>query len=118
MRATIYSDGAKLIYLKRDELLRNLESLAQELAREIPEVDALYLFGSLARGEQRGLSDVDLLAVVSVPLNRSNFWKVYERVFNFMADRLQLEFDLIVVEKNKAEETLRRLGTYLLISKT
>ncbi len=60
----------------------------------------------------------DLLVVVRVRLDRSNFWKVYREIFNFVADRLKMDFDLVVVEESKKEETLRRLGVYLLISKT
>ncbi len=60
----------------------------------------------------------DLLVVVREKLDRSNFWKVYREIFNFVADRLKMDFDLVVVEESKKEETLRRLGAYLLISKT
>ncbi len=60
----------------------------------------------------------DLLVVVREKLDSSNFWRVYREIFNFVADRLKMDFDLVVVEESKKEETLRRLGAYLLISKT
>lgn len=118
MRATIYSNGAKLIYLKRDEVKKALENIAKEITEKFSEVEAVYLFGSFARGEERGFSDMDLLIVVKTPLNRSNFWTVYEKFFSFLADRLELAFDLLVVEKEREEETLKKLGPHLLISKT
>jgi predicted nucleotidyltransferase len=46
----------------RDALLRALTSLAARLAEDL-QAEAVYLFGSLARGEQHEGSDIDLLVV-------------------------------------------------------
>ncbi len=118
MRAIISCNGARLIYIRKDELLSFLKNLAEKMKSELENVSEVYLFGSLAKGEERGLSDVDLLVVVREKLDSSNFWRVYREIFNFVADRLKMDFDLVVVEESKKEETLRRLGAYLLISKT
>ncbi len=118
MRAIVSSNGAKLIYIKRSEVLDFLSTLAEEMKGKLGDIEEIYLFGSLARGEERGLSDVDLLVVIKGEINRSNFWSIYREIFNFIADRLPLDFDLIVVEKSRKGELLKKLGSYLLISKT
>ena len=43
-----------------------IQSAAKHLARQFPEIQAIWLFGSYARGEQRRTSDVDL-AVMTTP---------------------------------------------------
>ena len=50
----------------RDALLLELKEFATRLAAELG-VEAIYLFGSLARGEQHEGSDIDLLVVVRYP---------------------------------------------------
>ena len=53
----------------REALLRELTELSAQLVADLG-VEAVYLFGSLARGEQHEGSDIDLLVVADYP-NRS-----------------------------------------------
>lgn len=50
----------------RDTYLRELRALAARLRRELA-VEAVYVFGSFARGEEHEGSDIDLLVVGDVP---------------------------------------------------
>jgi predicted nucleotidyltransferase len=50
----------------RDALLHELSAFAARLGAELG-VEAVYLFGSLARGEQHEGSDIDLLVVARFP---------------------------------------------------
>ena len=50
----------------REALLRELKALSARLVTDLG-VDAVYLFGSLARGEQHEGSDIDLLVVADYP---------------------------------------------------
>jgi predicted nucleotidyltransferase len=56
----------------REALLRELRALAGRLRAELG-VEAVYLFGSLARGSQHEGSDIDLLVVGRYP-GRSLEW--------------------------------------------
>ena len=47
------------------EIEYDLAQLAENLAKELPEIDALYLFGSRARGTKSTRSDADVLVVSS-----------------------------------------------------
>jgi predicted nucleotidyltransferase len=50
----------------REAILRELGTFAVRLAAEL-DVEAVYLFGSLARGDQHEGSDIDLLVVARYP---------------------------------------------------
>lgn len=50
----------------REALLRELRALAVRLVADLG-AEAVYLFGSLARGEQHEGSDIDLLVVADYP---------------------------------------------------
>ena len=52
-------DSVKVISLERDKLLTRLEQTARKIITERREVKEVRLFGSLARGDQVGMSDVD-----------------------------------------------------------
>jgi len=58
------SASVKIISIDRDELLARLKAIAARLCTEHPEVRAVRVFGSLARGDQVGTSDVDVLIVL------------------------------------------------------
>lgn len=58
------SGSVKIISLNRDELLAVLRAIAGQLCAEQPEVESVRLFGSTARGDQVGTSDVDVLIVL------------------------------------------------------
>ena len=53
----------------REALLHALKALAGELVADLG-AEAVYLYGSLARGEQHEGSDIDLLVITDYP-NRS-----------------------------------------------
>jgi hypothetical protein len=50
----------------REEILRRLVELAERLRRELA-VEAVYVFGSFARGDEHEGSDIDLLVVGDLP---------------------------------------------------
>lgn len=64
MLRTRSSASVKIISIDRDELLTKLRAIAARLLAEHPEVSAVRLFGSLARGDQVGTSDADVLIVL------------------------------------------------------
>ena len=61
MRQVISSGSVKAISLNREGILRRLKAVAEEASRVFPSIVEIRLFGSLAKGEETGLSDADLL---------------------------------------------------------
>ena len=56
--------SVKVISLNRDRLLTELRRIAGNIHADHPEVAEVRLFGSLARGDHTGTSDVDLLILL------------------------------------------------------
>jgi predicted nucleotidyltransferase len=57
-------DSVEIISLDRDEVLTALRDVARRIRGQHPEVVEVRVFGSLARGDQVGTSDVDVLIVI------------------------------------------------------
>lgn len=64
MQPETSSGSVKTISLDRGEVISRLENMALRLIAEKPEVAEVRLFGSLARGDQTGTSDADVLVVL------------------------------------------------------
>ncbi len=64
MRHVKCSDSAKVIYLDKEAVFKALKAVSEELREKLPYLKEVMLFGSLAKGEEHGLSDVDLLVIV------------------------------------------------------
>ena len=74
------SSSVRVISLNRDDLLARLRKIAARLRTEHPEVIEVRLFGSLARGDQTGTSDVDVLIV----LDQSGEQDPHRRILTFL----------------------------------
>ena len=64
MRLVQSCDSVTIISLQRDEILAQLRSAAQAIRAQHPEVESIRFFGSLARREETGTSDADVLIVI------------------------------------------------------
>jgi len=61
MRQIISSGSVKALSLNREGILRRLKAEGEEASRVFPSIVEVRLFDSLAKGEETGLSDADLL---------------------------------------------------------
>lgn len=59
------STSVKVFWLDRPRLMDRLNRVARTLGDRHPEIESIYLFGSMARGDAVPGSDTDLLIVVS-----------------------------------------------------
>jgi predicted nucleotidyltransferase len=57
-------DSVEIISLDRNKVLEALRGVARRIRIQHPEVVDVRMFGSLARGDQVGTSDVDVLIVL------------------------------------------------------
>ncbi|MHA1524562.1 MAG: nucleotidyltransferase domain-containing protein [Alphaproteobacteria bacterium] len=71
-----------------------MATLAENLAREIPEISELYLFGSRARGTTSSRSDADVLVVADSYIKPLELRKFSEENCNAL--------DLFIVDEGKA----------------
>ena len=80
----------------RQDILSSLKKLKQEVTNEYS-VKTIGVFGSVARNEQTGKSDIDLLVEFSKPVGFVTFM----RLENFLSERLGKQVDLVTSDSLK-----------------
>jgi predicted nucleotidyltransferase len=80
----------------RQDILASLKKLKGEVAREYS-VKTIGVFGSVARDEQTGTSDIDLLVEFSKPVGFVTFM----RLEHFLSEQLGNQVDLVTSESLK-----------------
>jgi len=80
----------------RQDILSSLKKLKEEVAREYS-VKTIGVFGSVARDEQTGKSDIDLLVEFSKPVG----FVTFIRLENFLSERLGKQVDLVTTDSLK-----------------
>ena len=103
-------DSVKIISLNRAELLAQLRAIATRIRREHPAIEDIRVFGSLARGDATGTSDVDVLILLrhsseSDPMRRIRAFLPY-----FDLDR---GADLLVYTRAEFEQQLASPNPFL-----
>jgi predicted nucleotidyltransferase len=103
-------DSVKIISLDRDALFTQLRAIAARIRREHREVQDIRVFGSCARGDATGVSDVDVLILLrhspqSDPLQRIRAFLPY-----FDLDR---GVDLLVYTRAELEHQLALQNRFL-----
>jgi predicted nucleotidyltransferase len=102
MRQIISSGSAKGIYLKRNEILKKLKEVSKIAIKIFTEIKDIRIFGSFAKGEETGLSDIDIL-IISDYKNREHL-KVSMKYFNFFQDNIPIGIDLLVAKPDELEK--------------
>jgi hypothetical protein len=80
----------------RQDILTSLKKLKGEVAKEYS-VKTIGVFGSVARDEQTGTSDIDLLVEFSKPVGFVTFM----RLEHFLSERLGNQVDLVTSDSLK-----------------
>jgi predicted nucleotidyltransferase len=93
----------KIISLDRDSLLAELRQIANTIRSEHPEVAEIRLFGSLARGDYTGSSDVDVLILLDHTVEKDPL----KRILTFLPYfKLNRGSDLLVYTLDELNERL------------
>jgi len=91
----------KGFYLDRDRLLKRLKEIALEASEVFPQVEEIRIFGSIARCDHTGLSDLDIFILTDDP--EQNPIERLKPYFIFFSERLDLSLDVIVATKDEIE---------------
>lgn len=103
MQQTQSSNSVRIISLDRDKLLARLKQIAARIHTEHPEVAEVRVFGSVARGDHTGTSDVDVLII----LNDTSEMDPHRRILMFLPYfDLTLGTDLLVFTRAELERRL------------
>lgn len=100
------SDSVKIISIDRQELMKALTRIAGKIRTDHPEVDSVRLFGSIARGDAVGTSDVDVLIVLGPQAPEQELLDWIHQFYSYFD--LPLGVDLLVYPE---AELTRRLQT-------
>ena len=115
MRRIVSSGSVKAIYIDKKETMEQLHKVARDALREFPEIEEIRLFGSLARNEETGLSDVDILIIAETdienPIERA---KPY---FFYFSEMLPIALDLIVATREEQETVKEIIGENIILAK-
>lgn len=97
------SGSVKIISINRDKLVTRLVEISQKICCAHPEVHSIHLFGSLARADHVGTSDVDVLIVLFEPVDAGppDLIGKYYPYFD-----LPISTDLIVIDQPTVEKRL------------
>jgi predicted nucleotidyltransferase len=98
------SNSVKIISLDPNRLLKQVRDAVGQIRANHPEVAEVRLFGSLARGDATGVSDVDLLIVLSDTDEKDPHRRILTYLPYFALDR---GVDLLVLTQGEID---RRLG--------
>lgn len=100
--------SAKAIWLDREEVLSRLRDVAKRAREKFPEIIDVRIFGSFAKGEELGTSDIDILIIANEgqpnPVDRI---KPY---FYFFSENLGIALDLLVLDVEEARNFEDRFG--------
>ncbi len=100
MRQKISSGSVTGYCLSREAVLKKLEDVSRQALCRFPEIIEVRLIGSLARGDQTGLSDIDIFIFTE----RKDVSNPVERVrpyFNFFAEKMEIGTDVMVAVRGE-----------------
>ncbi len=93
--------SARFFRLDREKIQENIRAYARQLAED-PEVLAVVLFGSLARGEATAMSDADVLILL-----RDSLRPFHERMPDFLRSGVGISLDVFPYTLSEAAQAVR-----------
>ncbi|CUS97453.1 nucleotidyltransferase domain-containing protein [Candidatus Kryptobacter tengchongensis] len=116
MRQVISSGSVKGFYLKREEILKTVEEISKTAMDLFPEIDEIRIFGSFAKKQETGLSDIDIFVLLS-DTGSENPIERCKKYFYFFADNLDIAVDVIVAGENEIESFRNLINESILVVK-
>ena len=116
MRRIVSSGSAKGIFLETKTLSKRIREAATEALQRFPEIDQVRLFGSLSRGDENGLSDVDLIVVLAASSPKPDPLETVKPYFCFFSNRLDIAVDVLATDLERLESTSTLLGSSVLVA--
>jgi len=117
MRQIVSSGSVRAIYLNREEVINRLKEVSDEALKTFPVIKEIRLFGSIAKGEESGLSDVDIFVLLSESKERNPFERL-KPYFSFFSDKIEIAVDMIVATVDEKENFMEILKGSILLCKS
>lgn len=97
MRQIESFNSVKVFYFNREEVIQKLKEILRSLKQNYISIKKVYLFGSMARNEHTGLSDIDLLIVSEEELDHQTKKEFYFELL----DHLTISVDVFFLTKKE-----------------
>jgi predicted nucleotidyltransferase len=98
----------RIRYLDRETVRKALDDLVKVLAEEHPELEAVILLGSFARGDAVPASDVDLLLILA-----DSELPFHHRIPAFLPSRFPVSVDVFPYTRQEIEKMLREGNPFI-----
>jgi predicted nucleotidyltransferase len=98
----------KITYPDREAIKKALHELVKDLVESHPELEAVILFGSFARGDSVPASDVDLLLILA-----QSERPFHERIPKFLPSRFPVGVEVFPYTREEMEGMLREGNFFL-----
>jgi predicted nucleotidyltransferase len=95
-QARFRASGMDMIKDRKDTTKQDLETIVDCVLKNVAGVEAIYLFGSLAKGTENAESDYDVVAFVSK--HPESDIKTISNVRYYLLDKLSRPLDFIIIE--------------------
>lgn len=102
------SASVKIFWLDSRKTIEELTAAVRQMNAERPEIEEVWLFGSLARGEATPGSDADLLVILS-----SSAEHFLDRIPRYLLTGLSLGVDVFPYTRAEFERTLAQGNLFL-----
>ncbi|MGA1844000.1 MAG: nucleotidyltransferase domain-containing protein [bacterium] len=101
--------SVKFISIHREALLEALQKTAESVRIKYPEVLDIRLFGSIAKKEQVGTSDVDILIILNKTTDAP-----YKRILRFRREfDIAVPLDLLVYTKDEITRMISEKNSFI-----
>ncbi len=95
MRQIVSSGSVKAFLINSNEVIKAAKQASLLAMTKFPEIKEIWLFGSVAKSEATGMSDIDILLIADTTIaNPVDRVKMY---YPFFADSLKIACDVIVI---------------------
>ncbi|MBN2372412.1 nucleotidyltransferase domain-containing protein [bacterium] len=102
--------SVKFISINRKELIKTLKKSAESLKIKYPEIIDIILFGSIARKEEIGTSDIDIV-IISKNMKENSF----ERISKFTKEfDLKIPLDVLVYNKEEVDCMIKEKNSFII----
>lgn len=101
MRRIISLGSSKCISIDKEAILKKLREISTKAVKKFPEIEDIRIFGSFAKNQETGLSDVDIFII-----SKTKETHPVERIkpyFNFFTEHLDIAIDLFVAKPEELD---------------
>lgn len=116
MRRIISSGSVKGFLIDREMVMEKLKDVSETALNTFPEILEIRVFGSFAKGEETGLSDIDIFILISSSDEKNPVQRL-KKYFYFFSENLDIAVDVVVADLSEINNFKDIISNSILITK-